>query len=111
MSTASWLPFLPSKAVKVCSSVAFCSAVSVRVWSITCPVNGGTGTYAAVNPDQNNAPASNSALPITRAVRTLITWPQPKQRLRSWPVRYQDRRWAAWRFPFSFSTAKLGLSL
>lgn len=31
ISTASWLPFLASKAVSVCSSDAFCSAVSVPV--------------------------------------------------------------------------------
>src|SRR5258707_11916090 len=62
ISTATWLPFLASRDLRVCVSAAMSPIESVPVWSTTRPDRGGTATSAAAATAQHIARARMQAL-------------------------------------------------
>src|SRR5258706_7594308 len=62
ISTATWLPFLASRDLRVCVSEAISSLESVPVWSTTRPERGGTATSAAAAKAQHIPSARMQAL-------------------------------------------------
>src|SRR5258708_9918003 len=62
ISTATWLPFLASRDLRVCVSEAISSLESVPVWSTTRPERGGTATSAAAATAQHIPNARMQAL-------------------------------------------------
>ena len=107
MRTASWLPFLASNDCKVCSRAAFCSAVSVAVWSVTRPLKGGTGTCAPATTAQQSAKASRDALAVFNATPWRLSPATPY----CFAGAGAKSTLGGLEISFSFSTVKLGFVL